>query len=343
MAGERRGIVTGGTWCVDSNRLIDFWPPEDGLAEILSEEVHGGGSACNLAIDMKQLDPSIPVETIGLIGDDEDGRRLLAEADTHGVRREQLSTTPGARTHATDAYTSRQSGRRTHIFNRGAGDLLTPDHFDFARTVGRILHLGLPGVHARMDSPWADDANGWVAVLRQARAAGLMTNMELASIPPDRLAALVRPCLPHLDLLIVNDSEISALSGKAAVADGRTDIAACIDGAQQVLAMGAMGFVVVHFPLGAVVLSRDGAVMTKPSVCVPQSMVAGANGAGDAFAAGFLYGLHEGWSMPDSLTLAHATAATSLRSVATTGAVEPWQKCLRLAETWGWRKEAGRR
>ena len=57
-----------------------------------------------------------------------------------------------------------------------------------------------------------------------------------------------------------------------------------------------------------------------------------------AFAAGMLYGVHEGWSVDDALTLAHASAAASLRSLSTTGAVEPWRKCLELANEWGWRK-----
>ena len=56
----RRGIVTGGTWCVDRNRLVDFWPPEEAVAEILEVELQGGGSACNLAIDIRRLDLSFP-------------------------------------------------------------------------------------------------------------------------------------------------------------------------------------------------------------------------------------------------------------------------------------------
>ena len=67
----RRGIVTGGTWCVDNNRVISFWPEEDGIAEILSQELAGGGSGCNLAVDIRHLDPALPVETIAIVGDDE--------------------------------------------------------------------------------------------------------------------------------------------------------------------------------------------------------------------------------------------------------------------------------
>ncbi len=337
MADGRRGILTGGTWCVDRNKRVEFWPAEDGLAEILEEEAGGGGSACNLAIDVKKLDPAFPVATVGLIGDDADGALLLAQADAQRIDRSRLRVLPGARTQYTDAYATRGSGRRTHLFRRGTADLLTPAEFDFSTTRAALLHLGLPGVHAVMDAPWREHANGWVAVLAAARAAGLATNLELASLPPDRLAALVRPCLPHLDLLVVNDAEIGALAGRTTVADGTTDVAACIAAAAEVLERGAMALAVVHFPAGAVALARDGALTRQPSVRVPPTAIAGANGAGDAFAAGFLYGWLAGWETARALALGHAAAAASLRGMSTTGTVDRWPACLALAERWGWR------
>src|SRR5438094_791148 len=112
--GARRGIVTGGTWCVDRNRLVEFWPAEEAVAEILEVELQGGGSGCNLAIDIRRLDPSFPVATIGVVGDDDDGRFLIAEADAHGIDRRLLQTICGVATHYTYAYASRRSGRRTH-------------------------------------------------------------------------------------------------------------------------------------------------------------------------------------------------------------------------------------
>jgi sugar/nucleoside kinase (ribokinase family) len=93
----------------------------------------------------------------------------------------------------------------------------------------------------------------------------------------------------------------------------------------------------MHCPALAIAATRDGCIYSKPSVSVPADQIAGANGAGDAFAAGMMYGLHEGWSMDDALALAHAAAAASLRSVSTTGAVGSWRECLALARQWGWR------
>jgi sugar/nucleoside kinase (ribokinase family) len=280
----------------------------------------------------------MPVAAIAVVGDYQDGRFLVAAAGRHGIDRRQMATTAEAATDYTFAFASLATGQRTHVSWFGTSHLLTPDHFDFTGDTHRIFHLGLPGVHRLMDGPWKDDANGWVTTLGKARAAGLMTNIELASIAPERLTALVRPCLPHLDLVIVNDHEIGGIAGIATVRDGRTDVEACIAAAKAALQIGAMTHVVVHFPKGAVVASRDGSVVAKPSVNAPPAEVKGANGAGDAFAAGFHYGFHQGWTIDAALALAHATAAASLRQISTTASIEPWQACLALADRWGWRE-----
>ena len=334
----RKGILTGGTWCVDYNKLVDLWPAENGRADIQSVETSGGGSGCNLAVNIRKLDPRMPVAAIGLVGDDAGGRFLFAEADAHGIDRTQLATTAQTQTDFTDAFASQATGRRTHISYFGTSHVLTPDHFDFSRSAHRIFHLGLPGIHKRMDAPWNGEANGWVSTLKKARAAGLATNMELASIERDRLAALLRPCLVHLDFLIVNDHEIGGITGLETVKDGKTDVAACKMAAAAALKLGVGRLVAVHFPVGAIVASRDAGTIEKPSVNVPTAAIAGANGAGDAFAAGFLYGLHENWNLEDTLSLAHATAAASLRRITTYGGVESWPNCLALAKQWGWRE-----
>ncbi|GLR49535.1 carbohydrate kinase family protein [Shinella yambaruensis] len=340
MAGvERRGFITGGTWCLDRNRKIDAWPREDSVGIAWGLEERGGGSACNLAIDVKRLDPTMPVETIGLVGDDDAGRKLIAEADRAGLDCRQMHVSREAPTHTTEAFISQESGQRTHISDLGAGALLTPDHFDFSGTTARVLHLGLPGIHPRMDAPWGTDANGWVSVLRAARAAGLETNLELCTVTPERLRALILPGLPHLDTLIVNDSEIGALAGIATMDGGRANADACAAASATVLERGAMRLVTVHFPEGAITVTRTGERIFVPSASVPPDAIVGPNGAGDAFAAGFLYGLHENWPLADSLWLGHAAAACSLRSAGTTDGVVSWRQCLDTARTWDRRRQ----
>lgn len=336
MAGKgRQGFIAGGTWCLDRNRKINAWPREDSVGIAWGLEERGGGPACNLAIDIRRLDPSIPVETIGLVGDDEAGRKLIAEADSAGIERRQMHVTREAPTHTTEAFVSQASGLRTHISDLGAGGLLTPEHFDFSKTTARFMHLGLPGIHPRMDAPWKGDVNGWVTVFKAARKAGLETNLELCTVTPERLRDLIHPCLPHLDTLIVNDSEIGALSEIVTVPYGKTDIEACKIACAAILEQGAMRLVAVHFPEGAIAVTRGRNSVFVPSVAVPPDSIVGPNGAGDAFAAGFMYGLHEAWPLADSLWLGHAAAACSLRTAGTTDGVVGWRECLAVAEAWG--------
>lgn len=333
----RRGFLTAGTWCLDRNITVDAWPSEDMAATARDVHLAGGGSACNFAVDIRRLDPAMPVETQGVIGDDPHGDFLVGVAEENGISPARFTRIEGATTQTTDAYASAQTGRRTHILFLGVADVMSPDHFDFSQTRARCLHLGLPGVHAVMDAPWGDDANGWVTVLRKARDAGLRTDLEFVTGPPDETRRIGLRCLPFLDTLVVNDYEIGALADLPTLRDGVTDIAAVRRAARAVLEKGAMEMVAVHFTVGAVLVARDGTEIFQPSVAVPPDQVRGANGAGDAFSAGFHYSLHEGWSGENALRLGHAAAAASVRTTGTYTSVETVAECLALAERWGWR------
>jgi sugar/nucleoside kinase (ribokinase family) len=335
---ERRGVLSAGTWCVDFNKSIARWPDEDTSNEVLAIDRQNGGSGSNMALDLKRLDPELPVEAMGLVGDDDLGRFLFGECDARGVNRAALRVAPGGATMSVDAFNVASNGRRTHFYYQGVAAEMTPDDFDFSSTAAKILHLGLPGAHKAMDLPWRGDANGWVAVVRKARAVGLSANLELMTTRAERLAELGRPCLPHLDCLIVNDYEIGALAGRETRrSDGSTDTHAVTRAIDEVLALGPMLWAAAHFPGGAIVGGRDGSRLGLGSVALPASAVVGVNGAGDAFAAGMLYGLHEQWPIVECLQLGHACAAASMRAVSTTAGVGTVSECLALAKQWGFR------
>lgn len=335
----RSGFLTAGTFCLDRNITVDAWPKEDMVTTVRAVEPAGGGSACNFAIDMLKLDPSVPVATQTLLGDDADGDFLIGVAAHFGIDTTGFARTSAAHTQVTDAYHSRATGRRTHILFEGTAPLMSPDHFDFSETTARFLHLGLPGIHATMDGPWGDDANGWVAVLKRALAAGLETNLELVSTTAEHLRGIILPCLNHLTTLVCNDFEIGALAQMQTVDSDGTDPNAVQAAARAVLERGAMELVAVHFTSGAVLVARDGTALYMPSVDVPPDQHHGANGAGDAFAAGFFYGRHMGWDYGSCLRMGHATSAACLRAPGTYEAVESAEACLALAERWGWCSE----
>ena len=158
-----------------------------------------------------------------------------------------------------------------------------------------------------MDAPWRGETTGWAAVLKAARANGLQTNLEMVSTERSKVRAFGVSCLPHLDLLIVNDYEIGCVAG-IETRDANGAVPRLVEEAlRTAVAMGPVKIAVAHFPEGAIAVTAEGARFASGSVAMPPSAIAGVNGAGDAFAAGMLYGWHEGWGIEKSLRLGHAT------------------------------------
>ncbi len=331
---QRHGVISAGTWTHDRIKLIDGWPQEEHLAIISATDSQGGGSGHNVAIDIRKLDPTVPVEAIGLTSNDAAGDFLFQQAVATGIDTTQLHRTDCAGTSFTDVMTDTATGKRTFFHHPGTSDLLCPDHFDFKRCNGKLLHLGLLGLHKTMDSPWKEYANGWVAVLAAAKAEGIATNLELVSIAEEKIQLIATPCLAYLDTLIINEYELSALAATSVCdANGTVQPDLCQKAAKAVLSMGTMSLVVVHYPGGAIAVTADGETKFTNSFRVDPSWIKGAVGAGDAFAAGMLYGIHQSWSLDDSLQLAHAAAAASLRSSTTVGSVDTVEACLEFAQS----------
>lgn len=333
----REGVLCAGAMTVDNIVEIDHWPDQEGLSEILSQEREGGASTFNMAVDLRRLGYAAPVSVMGLVGDDDEGGFVLDRCGSFGIDVSTVTRTRDAPTSSTTVLSDRQTGRRTFLYRPGTNHLLGPEHFDFSRTTARHVHFGMPGIHQRMDAPHAGEACAWVDVFRRARAAGLTTSVELVSIAPERIAAVGRPLLAHLDVLVVNDAEMGALAGATTVRDGRTDVAALREAVRAVVAAGSLSLAIAHFPGGCVACTPDGQLVSRPSVAVPPAVVKGTNGAGDAFAAGALLGVLAGRALEDTLQLAHASAAASLRALTTVGSVVSAPECLALAEAWGWR------
>jgi sugar/nucleoside kinase (ribokinase family) len=82
-------------------------------------------------------------------------------------------------------------------------------------------------------------------------------------------------------------------------------------------------------------MGRDGKLVTVSSVALPSEEIIGTVGAGDAFAAGVLFGLHENAPIETALTYGTCVAAACLRGIGTSDAVRPLAECLKLREKFG--------
>ncbi len=328
---DRYGIFCAGCWTLDQIRIVNQWPEEESLAMTLRTDRQGGGSAHNVSIDLKKMDHSLPVFTAGIIGTDSAGDFLFEQATHWKVDTTQLHRSSEASTSFTDVMSVESTGKRTFFHHTGANDLVTPDHIDFTHCPANILHLGLLGVHKILDEPWENEPNGWVEVLKRAKAKGLHTNIEMVSIDAQTNRRLALPCLDYLDSLIINDYEAACLSNIETIENGQTSADACMAAAEALLKMGSMNTVIVHFPDGAAAINTVGEKMLVPSVTIDTKFVKSSVGAGDAFTAGVLYGKCTGLKLKSCVQLGHAVAAASLQSDTTVGSVKSVDECLQLA------------
>jgi len=333
----RCGIISAGSWTVDRIKIVDLWPQEEHLAKIIDTDKQGGGSGHNLGVDIRKLDNRIPVEAIGLISNDADGAFLIDTATQAGIDTTQLSQKGTADTSFTEVISVAATGKRTFFHYPGTNDQLSPDDFDFSQCHGRILHLGLLGVHATMDAAWQQESNGWVAVLKAAQQAGIQTNLELVSVEAQKIREIALPCIPWLNTLIVNEFELGAVAEiDLCHADGSIDPMKFEKAAKTLFEFndqhnGSLQLIVVHSPQKAMAMSADGSTFIHDSFKIPAKDIVSSVGAGDAFAAGMLYGVHERWTIESSLELAHAAAAASLRAPTTVGSVESVEAVLEFA------------
>ena len=270
------------------------------------------------------------------MGNDKTGDAILADCAAHRIDVAQLQRTPMVATSYTDVMTVRTTGRRTFFHQRGANALLGPEHFDFTRVTAKIFHLGYLLLLDRLDTLSADGQTDAAEVLRRASAAGLRTSADCVSDQSGRFRAVAAPSLPHVDYFFANDFEAEKLTGVVLRKEQRLDPRAVRAAARALLEAGVREWVLIHFEEGAFAASREAEVW-QPSLRVPAGDIRGAAGAGDAFAAGVLYGLHEDWPIAESLRLAVSAAAASLYDPRCSSSLGPVEECRRLAEQLGFK------
>ncbi|MBR1539451.1 MAG: carbohydrate kinase family protein, partial [Bacteroidales bacterium] len=148
---------------------------------------------------------------------------------------------------------------------------------------------------------------------------GYETSVDVVSEEGDRYRKVVLPCLKYVDYLIINEVEAENCLGASLRLDGRPDLPAIKAASSALLGLGVRKLVVIHFPEGGVAAARNGEVCYAPSFPVDRSEIVSSVGAGDAFCAGALYAIHEGWGLEEMLAFAAASAHFNLLSATSTG------------------------
>jgi ribokinase len=264
----------------------------DGEAAVEEFKVLSGGSAANTIYALAKL--GVSTGFVGAVGDDEEGRMLLRDFGEVGVDTSRVEVEIGASTGSALCLSDRQ-GRRSLYISSGANGLLNGDDVNLEYiNQARILHLS-SFVHQRQ------------LEIQRAVVDSLAPSVKLSFSPGaiydskglEEMAALMR----RTWILFANMEEIKQLTGED---NFRTGAYRCLE----------KGCHIVAVTLGkdsAGFISDGETEYTIPALEQKHTeAIADTTGAGDAFAAGFLWGLLRGKELEECGRLGSIVAQCSL-------------------------------
>ena len=288
LPAEREFDAVGfGLNAVDHLVVVPAYPEYDTKVRLVERAVGAGGETASAMVGLRRL--GLRTAYAGRFGSDAEGRFGLESLRAEGVSVERAEVVEGARTQIAFILIDARTGERTVIWDRDERLAYRPEEAprDFAGR-GRVLHMD------------GHDAAARARLAREARAAGAVVSLDIDNVS-DGLAEL----LPHVDVLVSSREFPGRLTGlsddRAALAELK---ARTRPGAVVGMTLGERGAVVYH-----------GGVFVEARACAVPGGCRDTTGAGDAFHAGFLYGLLRGEEVEGCLHLGCAVAALKCRDL----------------------------
>jgi len=275
-----------GVNAVDQLLVVPDYPDANTKARLIEYQQGAGGQTASAIAALQRL--GMRTAYAGRFGTDAEGRFGLQSLRDEGVDVEFAEVIEGARTQVGYIIIEAKRGERTVIWDRDARLAYAAD----AAPVGlagnaRVLHLD------------SHDPLACARMARAARAAGTIVSADI-----DNVYEGLPELLPLIDVLISSKEFPRLLTGieddHAALAEIKARYGCALVG----LTKGGRGATVLC----------EGEFLETPAFQVPGGCV-DTTGAGDAFHAGFLYGLLQGEEIEMSLKLGCAVAALGCRAL----------------------------
>lgn len=281
---------------------VDALPRPGVLQAVGTSSIHVGGCASNAAIDLAKL--GAPAALACRVGRDSFGSFVKEQAAGAGVEISWVVEGPEQTT--TSVVCINSEGERSFLYYPGSTSALTrqdlpdplPEDCGIVFVAGAML----------MD---AFDGEPCAALLRQAQGQGKYTVMDTAWDFQGVWLPKVAPSLPRLDLFMPSLEEAQQLSGREEPADI----------ADFFLERGVKNVIIKLGSKGAYFCPAGGERFTLPA-CQGVKAV-DTTGAGDAFCAGFLCGLAQGWDFRRCGQLANAVGALCVMEMGASTGLRP--------------------
>ena len=306
----KSGIAVAGTILVDEINEISAYPNAGELTKIKSIQKSVGGCVPNVAIDLKRLCSNLIVKAVGKVGTDENGEYVKEVLSKNGVDIDNIAV--GVDKTSFTQVMSVTGGQRTFFTYAGASADFGEKDVDISSLNIKMLHLGYFLLLDKIDS------SDGKKLLKKAQEEGVKTSIDLVSENSDRYS-LVVPCLKYVDNLIINEVEAGKICGIEPRLQNLPEIAKTLK------YMGVSERVIIHTPDLGLCCGENGMSMVH-SYKLPDGYIKGTTGAGDAFCAGALLGIHEELSDVDILNMATVAATGALSTADATSGLKPYEK-----------------
>lgn len=265
---------------VDHLIVVPEYPAFDTKVRLLDHIQSAGGQTASTMVALHRL--GFTTAYAGRFGSDPEGQFGLATLLVEGVNTEFTEVVEGATTQIAFVIIDSRNGERTIVWDRDERLAYRADEAprEFG-SLGRVLHLD------------AHDPPACVRVAQDAKNSGVIVSADI-----DNIYNGLPELLPFIDLLITSKEFPHRLTG---IADERASL---------VELKARYGCTLVGMTKGvegALVLC-EGQFIESPSYPAPGGC-RDTTGAGDAFHAGFLYGLLSDEDIETSLKYANAVAA----------------------------------
>lgn len=292
---------------VDHLLVVPSYPAFDTKVRFTAYEKSAGGQTASAMVALQRL--GFKTAYAGRFGSDEAGRFGLLSLEYEGVNLDFAETIAGAENQVAFIIIEERSGERTIVWDRDDRLSYRPDEAPVEiATRGRVLHLD------------AHDPPACAVMARAARAAGAVVTVDV-----DNIYEGLPELLPLVDVLITSAEFPRRLTGIDDLNDSLIDIKSRYGCAIVGATLGAQGAIVL----------ADGTFIESPAFDVPGGC-RDTTGAGDAFHAGFIYGMLNGEDLELCLRLGHAVAALKCRALGARAAlptagelrefIEPWSQ-----------------
>jgi sugar/nucleoside kinase (ribokinase family) len=264
-----------------------------------------GGCAANAAVDLAKME--VRTAVVGRVGDDVFGRIVADLLREQGVDVSAIRVTARADTSQTlIVNVAGQDRRFIHTFGANA-EFRAADIPEELLANCRVLYLGgyllMPKVRQEE----------LAEVFAAARRRGVKTVLDVVTPGKADWRPHLRLLLPHVDVFLPNNHEGELITGEADPLR-QADVFRDLGAGTVVITMGGEGAVLV----------QDGLRLRSGVFSVP--FVDG-SGGGDAFDAGYIHGLLQGFAAEDCLRVASALGASCVRAIGTTPGVFTRAEC----------------